>query len=670
MRNFLRAVKNSWPFRTRLILSIACALCAAVFWSLSFLAIHPAMKILGGVTSLPDSVEADIKQIEHEMEGLQYTLQTRREELKSIQDDPAKEDRKGIDLGVIAQTEWKIQQANLSIYRLQLLKSFYLRMVPSDPFRALVFLLAMVVVTMAIKGLFEFGQDTLVGSVTNLTLYSLRNRFYRNSVRLDVNKFGAAGSHELMARFTNDMETLGAGLKTLYGKVVAEPLKGIACLSLACMISWQLTLLFLVLVPLWALIMLKVGRVMKRASKRVLERMTDMFKILQETFQGIRVVKGFTMEPYERRRFRNATREYYRKSMRLVTLDAIADPMTEVLGICGIVLALLVGAYLVLTQKTDVFGIRMTSYPMDPETLLMYYALVAAVADPVRRLSSVYTKLQSSAAAADRIFALMDREPRVHRNCQSPPLPRHSESIEFRDICFSYEPDRPVLTNVNLTFKFGETVALVGRNGCGKTTLLGLLPRFYDPDHGSISIDGVDIRGINLRSLRKQIAVVQQEIVLFDDTVLSNIAYGRRRAGRDEVEAAARRAFVHEIIERLPRGYDTRIGEAGHSLSGGEKQRIALARAILRDPRILILDEFTSQIDAESEGKIHHALREFIKGRTTFVITHRLHTLEIADRIVVIDRGRIETVGTHAELLVKSPVYQSLYEAHFQRRAA
>jgi ATP-binding cassette subfamily B protein/subfamily B ATP-binding cassette protein MsbA len=300
----------------------------------------------------------------------------------------------------------------------------------------------------------------------------------------------------------------------------------------------------------------------------------------------------------------------------------------------------------------------------------MYYALLAAIADPVRKLSSVYTKLQSGAAGADRIFALMDWQPRVRNNRQFTWLPAHQSKIEFCDICFSYEPNRPILTNINLSFTHGEVIALVGRNGCGKSTLLNLLPRFNDPDHGSILVDGMDIRTVNLRGLRKQMAIVTQDTILFDDTIFNNIAYGQRRASREQVEKAARRAFAHEFIEKLPLGYDARVGELGRSLSGGEKQRIALARAILRDPRILILDEFTSQVDAESEAKIHQALKEFVRGRTTFLITHRLNTLEIADRIVVLERGRIEAVGKHAELLCTSPVYQSLHEAHVLRKAA
>jgi ATP-binding cassette subfamily B protein/subfamily B ATP-binding cassette protein MsbA len=291
------------------------------------------------------------------------------------------------------------------------------------------------------------------------------------------------------------------------------------------------------------------------------------------------------------------------------------------------------------------------------------------MADPIRKLSSVYTKVQSSAAAADRVFAALDRVPQVQANPDGPRLDRHCKEIEFQNVCFSYTPDRPVLTNVCLRVRAGETIAVVGANGTGKSTLLNLLPRFFDPDYGAILVDGIDIRSANLRSLRKQIALVSQDPILFDDTIASNIRYGNRNTTHEQIEDAAKKAFAHDFI-LAKGGYDVRVGDLGSSLSGGEKQRIALARAILRDPSILVLDEFSSAIDPVSDRLIHDALQDFKKGRTTFFITHKMHTVQMADRIVVLDNHAVAAVGTHAELMASSPVYRGLYEAQIHAKAA
>jgi ATP-binding cassette subfamily B protein/subfamily B ATP-binding cassette protein MsbA len=475
----------------------------------------------------------------------------------------------------------------------------------------------------------------------------------------------------MMARFTNDMELVGVGMKTIFGRVISEPLKAVSCVAFACWISWQLTLMFLILVPVALFILTKVGRMMKRATRRLLERMSSIYKVLQEVFLGIRVVKAFTREGYERRRFRDVTKDYCHKADMVVNLDALSDPVIELLGVLAVALALLAGAYLVLDRSAEekFWGVRMSNHPLEPEELLALYAYLVAIADPVRKLSSVYTRMQSGFAASDRIFDFLDRRPRVRPNCDGRRLTAVRHGIEFRDVCFSYDPDSPILTNVHLHVRAGETVALVGKNGCGKTTLVGLLPRFYDPDHGAVLIDGVDVRKMSLRNLRKQIGVVTQKAILFEGTIFENIAYGCRRATAEQVEAAAKRANAHEFITALPSGYQTRIGE-GRKLSGGEEQRIALARAILREPQILILDEFTSAADAESEAATHRALREFKRDRTVFVITHRLNTLEIADRIVVMDEKRIVAVGTHAELMAGCPLYQRLHEAQAQKLVA
>jgi ATP-binding cassette subfamily B protein/subfamily B ATP-binding cassette protein MsbA len=680
MKDFLRALRIAWGYRGRLILSLACALFAAALWGLMFTCIQPVLYLLSNAGKPDNNLQArqERKIAEADKVVLDLEPQIRRlgEEDKRLADEPPgpDRDRRRSELArALDKLTRKLETARNDLRWLHFSKTYIDGFLPTDAFTTVVWMLGFVVAAVALRGVFEFGQESLVGSIVNRSLYDLRNRFFRSAIHLDTGQFGQQGTGEMMARFTNDTELVGQGMKTIFGRVVSEPLKALSCVVLSCWISWQLTLMFLILVPVALFILTKVSRMMKRATRRLLERMSSIYKMLQEVFLGIRVVKAFTREAYERRRFRAVTKDYCHKAILVVRLDALADPVIELLGVMAVALALLAGAYLVLDrgaeERLPPFGLRMSNHPLEPEELLTLYTCLMAIADPVRKLSSVYTRMQSGFAAADRIFDFLDRRPRVQPNSDGRRLAAVRQGIEFRDICFSYDPGSPILTNVHLHVRAGETVALVGKNGCGKTTLLGLLPRFYDPDHGAILIDGLDIRKFSLRSLRRQIGVVTQDAILFEGTIHDNIAYGRRRASAEQVEAAARLASAHDFIAGLPRGYQTQIGEA-RGLSGGQRQRIALARALLRDPRILILDEFTSAADAESEAAIHRALREFKRDRTTFVITHRLNTLEIADRIVVMDDKRIVAVGTHAELMATCPLYQRLHEAQAQKRVA
>lgn len=673
MKNFLRALRFAWPYRWRFFASVICAVIVAILWGANLSAIYPVLNILGSSLNLHEWVDQQIARYSRDVERYSLTTVAYNRNIQQAHSWPATRERDrwiAEQTGKLAKDEAHLSSARSQLYWYQVAKVHLLRYCPTDRFQTLLALLVAIVVAVLVKGVFDYWQEAMVGSVVNLAIFDLRNHFYRHVIHQDVAQFSEQGSHQLMARFTNDMENLATGMKTLCGRMVAEPLKAVACVLIACFINWRLTLLFLVVVPLALLLMSKVAVYMKRAGRRVLDSMSSLYKILQETFQGIRVVQAFTMERYERRRLFLAAKDYYHRGMKVVHLDAASGPIMEFLAALAVAGALLVGGYLVIQGETQIFGLKLTDQPMHWVALLQLYTLLVAIADPVRKLSNVYNKMQSAAAAADRIFDSLDRPVSISRNVQGPRLPRHRQHIVFRDVCFSYRRGEPILSHIQLEVPFGETVALVGKNGCGKSTLMGLLTRFHDPDHGVILIDGYDIRTVNLRSLRQQIGLVTQETILFDDSIFNNIAYGQRQATPAQVEEAARRAYAHEFITRLPHGYQTRIGEMGATLSGGQRQRLCLARAILRDPTILILDEATSAADLESEALIHRALKEFTRQRTTFLITHRLSMVEIVDRIAVLDQGRIAAVGTHDQLLQSCVIYQRLHEAHLQRRAA
>ena len=688
MKNFLRGLRFAWPYRGRLIVSIICAVLAAALWGLNFTCIYPTLKLLHAETSLLAEVDIliagiqrDIDKVEVGLEGLQIKA---RELDRMVSNRYSEQMRRDATRDLVKQ-EGRLENLRRSLYHHRLVRKFVQDWLPLDPFHTLGVVLGFVLIAVVLKCCFEFCQDWLVGSVINLGLFDLRNEFFRKVLRQDADQFGDRGSADLMSRFTTDMEALGLGTKTLFGRVVAEPLKAVACVVLACMISWQLTLLFLIMVPIAGYLLGRIGRTMKQATRKMLERVSNIYRILQEVLGGIKVVKAYTTEPRERMRFREATRDYYNRAMRVVKIDSLTGPAIEILGVAAIVLALMAGSYLVLRKQTSFMGLKFSEQPLEAEALLQLYVLLAAIADPVRKLSSVFTKIQAGGAAADRIFECLDREPRIVGNSDGPRLARSEEGqleappvrgilhpplIEFRDVCFSYDPGRPILSHMSFKVHRGETIAIVGGNGSGKSTLLSLLPRFRDPDHGSVMILGHDLRSINLRSLRHNLGLVSQDIVLFDDTIHGNIAYGARGATREQVEQAATRAFAHDFITRLAQGYDTPVGECGGKLSGGQKQRICLARAILRDPAILLLDEFTSQTDAESETLIHRAMADFVRGRTTFMITHRMHTLEMASRIMVLDHGHIVAFGTEEELLRVCPVFQRLSEPGGELHAA
>jgi subfamily B ATP-binding cassette protein MsbA len=544
------------------------------------------------------------------------------------------------------------------------------RFAPRTPFRTVLWLVGALLIGSLLKDAFFVANMLLVERLVQLVTFDLRKQFYRQTLRLDPASFGQNSSSDLLASFTNDIACLAIGLNNLIGKAIREPLRMLFCLFGAAWISWQLLLFSLLIAPPCLYLMKWLSRSLKRNSRKALAEVSLLFNRLTETFAGMQTIKAFTMEHAERIRFHDTTKAIYHISMRICLYTSLTKPVTELFGVGVVSLALVAGSYLVLSGETTILGVVMCDQPLGSTELLVFFGMLAGVADPARKMSDVFGVVASGSAAADRLLPILDRKPTIIDPPQPRVLPRPHRRLTFQDVSFHYDPSQPVLRGVNLSIPFGETIAVVGPNGCGKTTLVHLLLRFYDPVSGAVCLDNVDVRQMRIRDLRERIGIVSQTTHLFDESVAENIRYGAPHASDAEVEAAARQAHAHRfIVEKLSDGYRTAVGPGGSRLSGGQRQRIALARAFLRNPDILILDEATSQIDLESEQLIHKALAEFVQGRTAIMITHRLSTLALASRVVVMDAGRLVDVGTHHELLARCPLYQRLHEAQFKQSA-
>ena len=672
MKNLLRILRFVWPYRRRFLLSIFFAFMVASLWSLVILLTLPVMELMLNDRTPSEFIDAKIAEVEAELEQLDTHLNNLREQLESQTPDESSVLRK------TARGSQKQGFASLKLFLLRAVRTHVLRAIPDDRFQAITIVFAIVVVAAIMRGICRFVQETLVGSVMQLSVIGLRKHVFRQTLKLDYQTIALDGTPELMSRFTFDIQVLGEALRVMGIKLVREPMKAAGCVICAFFINWQLTLLSLVCVPPALLLFSRIGRLLKRASQRMLESMSRIYKVLEETFESIKVVIAFDGAHRQRVRFHRRNKEFYRTAMRIVRLDAMSSPLTEVLGIISIFLVVLPGAYLICNQTRKVMGITLAGSVMSFEDLATIYALLIGAIDPMRKLSTVYPVLKRCSAAADRVFGLIDRQPLISATPTRTHFPRLRNSIEFSGVTFQYatrdssEQRLPALDNVTLRVQAGEFIALVGENGSGKSTLVNLLPRFFDPSRGALLIDGVDIRDVPVRELRRQMAIVTQETLLFDDSLLENIRYGRPQATDADVLEAAQRADVLQLIEALPERFATRVGEKGAALSGGQRQRVALARAVIRDPSVLILDEATSAIDAQSEVLIHRVLKEYAQGRTTFVVTHLISPalLEMVTRIAVMDRGQLIAIGTHEDLIRTCPIYERLYQARSGEVAA
>jgi subfamily B ATP-binding cassette protein MsbA len=528
---------------------------------------------------------------------------------------------------------------------------FILRGTPQETLKVLCLTIMVVFLT---KNIFLYMKNYFMTVVQFHLITEMRNRLYKHFNALSLSYFDQKKSGELTSIIINDVANLRRALGTSFHQLLVEPINLLAFIILLFIISWKLALLSIIILPIAGLTILSIGRSIRRKSKRTAAMIAGITNIITETLSSIRVVKAFAMEGYEVQRFFKETHHYFQLILRRAKLRLLASPITETLGVMIGVLLLWVGGIEVLSGEG-----------LTPEDFLRFILLLFAMMDPLRKLSKVNVSLQAGAASAERIFSILDTEPSIVDKRDSVKINSFEKQIMFNNVSFKYEFDDTVLKDISFEIEKGSVVALVGSSGAGKSTLADLIPRFYDVDKGGITIDGHDIRDLSLNSLRRLMGIVTQETILFNDTVRANIAYGQIDVNDEQVIPAAKAANALEFINELSEGFDTVIGEKGVKLSGGQRQRLAIARAIMKNPPILILDEATSALDTESERLVHKALETLMVDRTVLVIAHRLSTVTNADKIILLDKGEIKEMGTHNELMEKKGLYSNLYNIQF-----
>jgi subfamily B ATP-binding cassette protein MsbA len=505
----------------------------------------------------------------------------------------------------------------------------------------------------AIRGSSEYLSNVLMWRIGVGAVVDLRQRLYDHILQQSSEFFAEHPTNNLTAHIISDAEKVQVAVSTLLADLLREGLTFLALLSLVFVLNWRLTLGIVLVGPLIYFLTVRFGRRLRRIAHSTQEGTEDVLDIAQETISSYRIVKAFGMEKFEQRKFREALLHLARTQVRAARVVYLSSPILELLGV------LIAACFLLYARQVIAAG------AMTIGTFAAYIVAMLQMYDPMRKLSRIQNYFQQSFAATSRIYKLLDTHTEKRDRPDAIELPPLGERIEFQKVSFKYQDSNDwILKDVSIDVQRGDVVALVGLSGAGKSTLTNLLMRFYDPTRGEILIDGTDIRGGKLVSLRAQIALVTQEVILFNDSIINNIAYGGADSDRERIEAAARAAYAHDFIMERG-GYETLIGERGVRLSGGERQRIAIARAILKDAPILVLDEATSALDTQSERWVQRALANLMQGRTTIVIAHRLTTIHRADKIVVLDRGRVVDTGTHDQLMSRGGIYRDLYELQF-----
>lgn len=525
-----------------------------------------------------------------------------------------------------------------------------------------------ILIVFFVKNLFNYLQRLLTVHIEQHITMDIRNQMYRHLQQLSLGYFQRNKVGQIVSRLTNDVNLIRGAITEGSLSIMRQSFQVLVYLSIVVIAAWKLSLIAMLILPGCLLLIIFIGRRLRKRGRRLQEKIADLTAVIAETISGIRLVKTFAAEDYEREKFSRYNREYYRTIFRFETMSALSSPLTEYLGAA-------VGVLIIWIAKDYIAGANAIS----PERFFVFLAAAFSMIQPLNGLASVNSTVQQGLAASERIFGLLDQAPEITDRSDAIPVKGFLRTITLDHVSFSYN-DNPagesvapgngqenVLDDIVLEIHQGEMLALVGPSGAGKSTLVDMIPRFYDPTKGAICLDGKDLRELDSKSLRKLMGIVGQETILFHDTIFNNIAYGKRDATQQQVEAAARAANAHQFVTQMPDGYQTIIGERGVRLSGGERQRISIARAILKNPPILIFDEATSALDAQSEVLVQQAIDNLMSNRTAIVIAHRLSTIQRADRIVVLDKGKIAEIGRHQELLDKKGIYWRLYNLQFNK---
>ena len=505
------------------------------------------------------------------------------------------------------------------------------------------------------KNIFLYIKNYLLRIVELSLVRDIRNKLYAHIQSLSLGYFNRQKTGNITSIVINDVEHLQIALGATFQKLFVEPINVITFVSLLFIISWKLALIALIIIPLAGIAVIGIGKSIRRKSRRTQKKVADIMQILSETLSSIRIVKAFANEKNEVSKFSKESKNYFKLLLRRGRLDLLAGPITESFGVVIGVILLWYGGTEVLMQRG-----------LNPEDFIRFILILFSILGPIKQMGNVNLRIQTGYASAERIFSLLDTPKDIIERSNPIQLKSFNKHIEFKNLSFEYEESEGlVLSNINFKINKGEVVAIVGPSGAGKSTIADLIPRFYDPKDGEILIDQENIKKLSLASLRKNMGIVTQDVILFNDTIKNNIAYAQPKATMESIINACKAANALEFIEEIPEGFEAIIGERGVKLSGGQKQRIAIARALLKNPPILILDEATSSLDTESEKKVQTAIEALLKDRTALIIAHRLSTVQTANKIITIEKGRISEIGTHDELYSNDGLYRKLYDIQF-----